>query len=480
MQVSTKTRWAIGIGICISGCVWFSQKNAQGPVFGTSESSIRLVPETAPPAIGMPELKTANSGIGINHDVLQRELTESQTLVTNPFVESANARLTKIEQDALRQRRESEIVTVTGRSSGGANEGLYATSGAPQFEEISLLPYGPEETTSNSLNGSKRRQSIPGRTAPTPSVVPEQLAQLNSQIDYASSLARKGAFFSARKQYINVLYLVAEQRDTQSGNTFATECLARAWTALDEAEDFLNSDADQNLYTSVAVLIERHQTQVISRTDAEQMSKHAAAQAYFTHAREQFQLGLGQNPVASKALYYLGKMYSLPQLTATDAPINRAAMSIICHYAAMDCDAANYVSANELGVLLARNGHLQEAQAVLSHSIRTKPTDVGYQNLAKVHDELGQSQLATNLREQLRNPGSNVVSQPQPQIQWLSNEQFAQMPNPDQPAFGPNLPNANQPGANQPGAFVADLPASMKPQPEKAKKSLAERLNIFR
>ena len=70
-------------------------------------------------------------------------------------------------------------------------------------------------------------------------------------------------------------------------------------------------------------------------------------------------------------------------------------------------DSRNYLAANELAVLLAKNGYLQSARTLLQRSVAGSPQPAAWHNLAVVHRYLGEKQLSA-LAETKAPPQPNV------------------------------------------------------------------------
>ena len=87
----------------------------------------------------------------------------------------------------------------------------------------------------------------------------------------------------------------------------------------------------------------------------------------------------------------------------------------------------NFLAANELGVLMARYGQLQEARRLLVHSVQVQPQVEAWHNLAVVHERLGEADLATRAayeRELLaqRMPAPSLASG---NVEWVDAKTFA-------------------------------------------------------
>ena len=213
-------------------------------------------------------------------------------------------------------------------------------------------------------------------------------------IEYGKSLSRRGAAFAARQEFYSSLRILAQAHDTQAGGTAYTGALRDAIIALKEAEDFIVSDTETQIGLNVDAVIEGHSTKLIPLDEAANITAIGAMQRYFAFASTQLRVASGQNAVAAEALYCLGKLHTVQAKFAANASKLDIAKAIVFHQAAIASDHTNFRSANELGVLMANSGRLQEAQDMLKRSLKIQQLPQAWQNLAVVHQRSGQDQLA--------------------------------------------------------------------------------------
>jgi len=213
-------------------------------------------------------------------------------------------------------------------------------------------------------------------------------------IEYGKSLSRRGAAFAARQEFYSSLRILAQAHDTQAGGTAYTRALRDAIIALKEAEDFIVSDTETQIGLNVGAVVEGHSTKLIPLPEAANMTAIGAMQRYFTFASNQLRVASGQNPVAAEALYCLGKLHTVQAKFGANTSKLDIAKSIVFHQAAISSDRSNFRSANELGVLMANSGRLQESQEMLKRSLQIQQLPQAWQNLAVVHQRAGQAQLA--------------------------------------------------------------------------------------
>ena len=145
---------------------------------------------------------------------------------------------------------------------------------------------------------------------------------------------------------------------------------------------------------NVAAVIDGHSTKIISQEQAVNMTAIEAMQRYFAFSSHQMRVAAGQNPVSAEALYCLGKLHTVQAKFGASSSKLDIAKAIVFHQSAIAADSGNYRSSNELGVLLANSGRLEESQQMLKRSLQIQQLPQAWQNLAVVHQRAGQQQLA--------------------------------------------------------------------------------------
>ena len=227
-----------------------------------------------------------------------------------------------------------------------------------------------------------------------PSTTVSDVAALRAvhHIEYGKSLARRNATEAAGQEFLSALRVLAEANDEATGGNAYLGALRKGMLAIKEAADFKTEDPGSQISMNIANLIEGHETKAIGANEARTMGASAALRRYFEFAGEQLGRCGGQNPVAAEALYCLGKMNTITSQWNPDPESTSLYEAIIFHHAAMTADPTNFRSSNELGVLLARTGHLEAAENYLKNSLKINPTAQGWANLAKVHQRKGSQQ----------------------------------------------------------------------------------------
>lgn len=252
--------------------------------------------------------------------------------------------------------------------------------------------------------------------------------RVEKRIEAGFKLANKGALYGARAEFRKAILAVAEALDAQHGVTSHSQAIHEALLAIKEAADFSVGEASSP--GRVQQIVATHQTSVLKQGDIQGMPALLAMQRYYVFAQQRLVAASGGAPVASKAMYAMGKLHMALADSESQNELE-AAKAMTFLQAAMMVDASNHAAANELGVMLARFGHLREARDLLRHSARVHPTQETWKNLEIVHQRLGEDQLAERARmewQRQRSSAPPVVAGNAGTVQWVAPEAFAGPP----------------------------------------------------
>jgi tetratricopeptide (TPR) repeat protein len=246
-------------------------------------------------------------------------------------------------------------------------------------------------------------------------------------------LAQRGAIYSARAQFTRALELIAEALDSTSGSDFHRQALAAGLTAIKESEDFQPRSIEQPL--DVAAILQAHRTPILKHDQPQSLSSSAASQRYLSYAQEQLAVSVGGRIPGSIALYGLGRATLTGAAAKTPSPFVNA-RAITYYQAALLVNESNHLAANELGVLLAKVGRWEQAQAMLERSLTGTSQAESLHNLAVVYRKLGKPDLAAKAEAQsLAISGNRDVRAPG--VRWLDASTFAQTAPPGDVAASP-------------------------------------------
>ncbi|MEQ1906451.1 MAG: tetratricopeptide repeat protein, partial [Pirellulaceae bacterium] len=266
-----------------------------------------------------------------------------------------------------------------------------SVSAAVPHRALSQDTFMPTSTPVPAPREQMRNPEVSSIEPPATNVIPISGAMLMTKLERGESLARRGAWATAQKEFVDVLYMMAQQADLKEGGNITSRRLRDALLALDEAQDFMADSGPSAL--DVSSIIARHQSKILKSENSQDLTNFAAAQAYYSAARVMFHDTFYKNKLASRAFYSLGKLHSITSVNGNDEA-TQSARAMLFHYAALDCDDRNYPAANELGVMLAKSGRLEEARDVLNHCVNVQPTLSSLQSLARVNKALGEEEAA--------------------------------------------------------------------------------------
>lgn len=263
---------------------------------------------------------------------------------------------------------------------------------------------------------------VPSATTPPAQDVVEQRSR--HHLEYGQSLARRGSTFAAREEFVQALRLITEARDMQAGNRQATSRLADGLRALTEARDFLDLDARQQLTIDLGPVMAAHRTPVARQPQAHGLRPIQALQAYYRFATTRIADAVGESSVAADTLYAMGKL----QVLAADSPNSGVrpdrARAMVMFQASLAAQPGHYRSANELGVLMARNGKWPEACRLFRNSLKSCPTPEAWVNLARTHQQLGEPELARLAENEYRLLLESGLPASNGSLAWVTADQF--------------------------------------------------------
>jgi tetratricopeptide (TPR) repeat protein len=273
----------------------------------------------------------------------------------------------------------------------------------------SLLPWGPSIPTPEMIAISQRAEQTARR---------------------GFDLAERGALYTARARFIESLRTVAQAMDAQRNTNAHTKALAAGLRALEEVDDFVPRGTGLETDLNLKLIVDAHHTPVLKDRPLDGVTSMEAQRLYLTYAQEQLSAAAGDQAVASLALYGLGKVCAAP--AEMHGPHEQIAecKAVVFYQAAMMVEPLNSLSANELGVLLARFGHLDEARMVLEQSVMVSNAPTSWRNLAVVYQRLGDAPRADQARyaaeaavAQFQQAGCTSAGLRYP-ITWLDPETF--------------------------------------------------------
>jgi tetratricopeptide (TPR) repeat protein len=252
-------------------------------------------------------------------------------------------------------------------------------------------------------------------------------------------LGCRGALFSARSEFIQALRMLAQAHDTAEGGNVHTNSLAAGMRALEEAEDFIPRGTRLEANIDLEAVVAAHQAPALKSApsgEIRSMSTRMALECYANYARGHLSHAAGRLPAGSMALYGLGKVYAaLGDTKSDDRKLNEyRAMTLF--QASLGSDINNPLAANELGVLMARNGYYETARDLLQHSVELQPQPIVWRNLAMVHQRMGQMSAAQQAGQQSQiapqhaNVGSPYAALAAPSVNLVDPQLFSQTQSP--------------------------------------------------
>lgn len=254
---------------------------------------------------------------------------------------------------------------------------------------------------------------------------PATIEKVRQHVENGNAMARKGALYSARSEYQQALFVLAEARDGELGRRESLKSLEAAWRAITEADDFVGQFEGSQFNLELDEIVVRHQTKLVSLQEANRISAYDAMQRYLEFAQRQLVIASGLESVASDALYGLGKIHIMPQGLETQGEKMVAAKAIVMFQAALQTNPQHARAASELGTQFAKIGEFQVAKDLYIQSLMTRPVAVTWRNLAVVHQKLGENDLAAQAFHEAELAEQQPLIEPQhAPVQMVPQQQF--------------------------------------------------------
>ena len=306
-----------------------------------------------------------------------------------------------------------------------AHEGLVAVVEPVQTMSAAAIPDSiqPYQQTplANDQMANHAAQITPSGTLPMNSA--DTLKAVH-HIEYGKTLSRRGASHTARQEFLSAMQLISAANDKISGDNRHTKALRFAMLSMKEASDFSVASSEQQIQMDVASVVESHRSKVLTAAQAANLSPIQAMNRYFASAQEQLDLAGGRNVVSAEVFYCMGKLQTVLSRSQKVLGPYETANSVVYHQAALLCDNQHHRSANELGVLLARSGRLEQAKLLFERSLISQPTVRTWQNLAEAHRRLGEVEFANQAVNEVQMLASGQLPATQSIIQWKPIDQF--------------------------------------------------------
>jgi tetratricopeptide (TPR) repeat protein len=263
------------------------------------------------------------------------------------------------------------------------------------------------------------------------SIQPQQLAiseaaaqRAVQRIEYGKTLSRRGAAFSARQEFLAAMQIIANANDAATGSSRHSQALKNALLAIKEAADFSVANPEQQIQMDVASVAETHRSNILTNEQAQNLAPVQAMNRYFAAAQQNLDVAGGRNVVSAEVFFCLGKLNTL--LTRNEKVLGPydTARSVVFHQAALLSDQQHHRSSNELGVLFAKNGRLDQAKLLFERSLISRPTARTWQNLAEAHRRLGEIDFANRATNEFNLLASRQSPSINSDIKWMPIEQF--------------------------------------------------------
>ena len=347
-----------------------------------------------------------------NDTQLEQLLTLDQT---NPqLVGTRNARESTRQQSQFPKTSNNHPIETLETNLNGAK--------SPVVSQSPVLRPAQSSKTESPIQIAERE---PGNRA---SISPSVRQKIQQHLSYGHALAKKGSTYSATSEFMQGLKLISQYWDQHAGTTEYSRALERGFVALKEAEDFVVKESDARHFTNPKTLIKAHRSKVISAEKSKDLPAIDVLRRYMKFSQTNLIDGCGGTLLASELYYALGKLHLTLSNFNRDREVNKI-RAIVLFRTALAANPKNGLAANELAVILVQNGHWETAKRLLTSSLRESPTPVAWKNLAQIHNNLNEPELAQFAMEEFQRISQTPTQQRN--VQWVSPEYFRQ----SQPEF---------------------------------------------
>jgi hypothetical protein len=213
---------------------------------------------------------------------------------------------------------------------------------------------------------------------------------IEQRLSRAFDLAQRGATYSANTEFREVLALCALELDTREGVTSHRDAMRQGLVALDEADEISGQRIDWSDANDVRQAMAGHSTPVLRGNVPPGADAIQVVQLYFAFAEERLAYACQGLPGASLAYYGLARTY----VQSGTRYVHAAGKSAMLQRVALRVAPQNVLAGNELGVLLAQHGHLDEAEALFKRCVATDASPEAWQNLSAVLAKKGNAEAS--------------------------------------------------------------------------------------
>jgi hypothetical protein len=182
------------------------------------------------------------------------------------------------------------------------------------------------------------------------------------------------------------LGLCALELDAKDNGSSHREALRQGLIALDEADELGGKQMDAREPTDVRTTAAGHVTPALDRSSDSPVESIQAVQAYYAFAEERLTYACLGMPATSLAFYGLGRTFVLPGAQVANA----AGKAALLQRVALAIAPQNVLACNELGVLFAQYGHLEQAEKLFEQCVATNATPESWRNLSVVYARQGE------------------------------------------------------------------------------------------
>ncbi|HEX3868802.1 MAG TPA: hypothetical protein VHV77_00055 [Pirellulales bacterium] len=298
---------------------------------------------------------------------------------------------------------------------------------------------------------------------------PMAASHASNHIRQGFDLGQRGAFFTARAEFVQALRTVAQAHDADEMTKVHVHALNSGLVAIEEIEDLAPRSKPSSTGLEVPVIARSHRTPRSGRIEPQGLTSDELRDKYVDHAAGQFAMAVGPEPVAAEALYGLAKIYATLGSQEGKLSVGADAKSMAFYRATLLAAPQHAIAANDLAVLLAKSGRYTEARELLTVSLQTNSHPAVWHNLAIVMKQMGDNDGAALAERSMQLAGGGTTPAAEQTAQVMQSIAFTNsMVYPAQTGNRP-IPSSSMPSAapssmatTKPGRFLQQAAAIFK------------------
>ncbi|GEM_PF-1895483 len=245
--------------------------------------------------------------------------------------------------------------------------------------------------------------------------------QILKHLEYGNSLARRSATRLAKNEFHHGLSLIAESADNSQNSAQHLQALKDGFRALREAGDFQSKASLNNV--NIQLVAQGHETPIIRSGHFRATTPSQARKAYLMYAQSRIVQSVGHEKMAAEMLHALAKIHLVASMYEKESETLDFARAAILFQTSLLVDPGHARSGNELAVMLAQSGRVEDSKILLQCVVQDHPNfQEAWQNLEKLHRLLGEERFAGLAQAEVQR--LQMLQENDATVRVVSNQEF--------------------------------------------------------